>query len=131
MGFRTGSYASIWSVEEQGKVVRARISTSRKNKDTGAYEQDFSGFVTFVGTARAKAAKLREKDRIVLGDIDVTTKYDKERGKEYVNYTVFDFESADGASPQGGRRGSAVQKPSAMPVSNDEEGESDEENLPF
>ena len=51
---------------------------SRKNKNTGEYETDFSGYVGFVGTVAAKkAAQLKEKDRIRLGDVDVTTKYDK------------------------------------------------------
>ena len=36
--------------------VAKRLSISKKNRATGEYEQDFSGFVMFVGTACAKKA---------------------------------------------------------------------------
>lgn len=130
MGFRTGAFATVWSIEEKGKVTKVRVSTSRKNRDTGEYEQDFSGFCAFVANAKAKAAKLRERDRIKLGDVDVTTTYDKERNKEYVNYTVFDFEPAEGGN-QGGSTRKASSSRSAAPVSNPVEGDTDEEELPF
>lgn len=128
MGFRTGYRATVWSVEDVKGLTKVRLSTSRKNKDTGEYEQDFSGFCLFAGTAKAKAEKLRERDRIVLGDIDVTTKYDREKNCEYVNYTVFDFEPVTGATG-----GSAPSRPavSAPPVDNPVEGDTDEEELPF
>lgn len=97
MGFRSGAYATVWSVEpKRDTITNVRISISRKNKQTGEYEQDFGGFVDFVGTATAKkAAELKEKDRIKLGDVDVRTSYDKERNKSYTNFTCFSFESAD------------------------------------
>lgn len=85
MGFRTGSYATIWTVESASDTrTKARISISRKNKQTGEYDTDFSGFVDFIGTAAArKALSLKEKDRIKLGDVDVTNNYSKETGKTY------------------------------------------------
>mgnify|MGYP000099157867 CR=1 FL=1 len=44
MGFRTGSYATIWTVESASDTrTKARISISRKNKQTGEYDTDFSG----------------------------------------------------------------------------------------
>lgn len=97
MGFRTGAYAKVWSVEPKtDAITRLRISVSRKNKATGEYEQDFSGFATVFGSASAKkAAGLKEGDRIKLGDIDVSTTYDKERNKEYINYKIFSFELGD------------------------------------
>lgn len=95
MGFRNGSYATVWEVKPQSDVfTKGRISVSRKNKNTGNFEQDFAGYVTFVGTATAaKAAKLKEKDRIRLGEVDVSNRYDKEKKVEYTNYKVFTFES--------------------------------------
>ena len=96
MGFRKGNYATVWSVEEgKGNMLKVRISTSRKNKETNQYEQDFSGYCLFIGNAKAKGEKLKEKDRIILGDVDVTTWYSKEKKTEYVSYKVFDFEDAD------------------------------------
>jgi len=108
MGFRTGAYAKCWSVEPKtDSITRLRISVSKKNKSTGEYEQDFSGFATVFGSAAAKkAAGLKEGDRIKLGDVDVSTTYDKERNKEYINYKIFSFELSDeGQSGQGTRAG--------------------------
>ncbi|MBQ0014715.1 MAG: hypothetical protein KBS82_05255 [Oscillospiraceae bacterium] len=96
MGFRTGNYCTVWAVETiSDSNTKLRISTSRKNKD-GEYETDFSGFVSCLGTSIAKkAAGLKEKDRIKLGDVDVSTKYDKEKNVTYTNYKVFSFEMAN------------------------------------
>ena len=68
MGFRTGAYAKIWKVEPFSDTsTKLRISISRKNKQSGEYEQDFSGFVSAIGTAAAKkAACLKEGDKIVI-----------------------------------------------------------------
>ena len=95
MGFRKDTYCTVWSVESiSGTMTKARISTSYKNKQTDQYEQDFSGFVMFVGTACAKKAlALKEKDRIKLGDVDVTNRWDSEAKKEYTNFKVFSFET--------------------------------------
>lgn len=97
MGFRKDAYATVWEVDPASDTyTKARISVSRRNKQTGEYETDFSGFVSFVGTATAKkAAGLKEKDRIRLGDVDVTTRYDKEKGVLYTNYKVFTFDSPE------------------------------------
>ena len=102
MGFRKDSFATIWSVEPTSDTLtKARISISHKNRQTGEYENDFSGFVSFVGTAAAKkAASLKERDRIKLGDVDVTNRYDKEKNVTYTNFKVFSFEMADGAQAQ-------------------------------
>ena len=94
MGFRKDSFATVWSVEPVSDTkTKCRISISRKNKQTGAYEDDFSGFVSFLGTAAAaKALKLKERDRIKLGDVDVSNFYDKEKKQEYTTYKVFSFD---------------------------------------
>ena len=101
MGFRKDGYATVWEVKPVSDFnTRVRLSTVRKNKDTGEFEQDFSGFVRFVGSANAKSALgLKRKDHIKIGDCDVTTRYDKQTKKEYTNYTVFNFQMHD---PSGG-----------------------------
>ena len=99
MAFGNNSYATVWSVEDgKGNFMKVRLSTSRKNKE-GNYETDFSGVATFFGAAKAKADKLKERDRIKLLNVTVTNSYIKEKETVYVNYNVFDFEMADGDSP--------------------------------
>lgn len=94
MGFRKDAWATCWGVEPKSDTLtNVRISTSKKDKQTGEYNQDFSGFVAFVGTVAAKkAAVLKEKDRIKLGDVEVTTKYDSEKKITYTNYKCYNFE---------------------------------------
>lgn len=97
MGFRKDAWATCWSVEPKSDTMtQVRLSTSRKDKNTGEYVQDFSGFVAFVGTAAAKkAANLKAKDRIKLGDVEVTTNYVKEKDITYTNFKCYNFETQD------------------------------------
>lgn len=123
MGFRKGAYASVWSAEQgKGNFTKVRLSISRKNSE-GQYEQEFAGFCTFIGQAHAKAARLKERDRIALGDVDVSTFYDKEKQREYINFKVFDFEMADAAD--------ASKSTGGQVASNPVEGENDEGEAPF
>lgn len=127
MGFRKESFATIWSVEPvSDTVTKARISISRKNKQTEDFETDFSGFVSFVGTAAAKkAACLKERDRIRLGDVDVTNRYDKEKNTTYTNFKVFSFETQTKID------GNSHQVDTPAPEMTVDEGEVDDSRLPF
>ncbi len=116
MGFRTGAYATVWGTPESisKTMSKVRITITRKNKETGEYEADFSGYVRFCGTAAVnKAANLRERDRIKLGDVDVTNKYDKEKQKEYTDFKIWSFEDADADSGSGSQSNS---KPPVKPA---------------
>lgn len=126
MGFRKDSFATVWSVEPASDTMtKARISISRKNRQTGEYENDFGGFVSFIGTAAAKkAASLKERDRIKLGDVDVTNRYDKEKNVTYTNFKIFSFEMASGTKTQ---QASA----NTEPQPNVDDGEVDDSRLPF
>ena len=97
MGFRKDAWATCWGVEvKSDTLTQVRISTSRKDKQTEEYVQDFSGFVSFVGTVAAKkAASLKEKDRIKLGDVEVTTKYDGVKKVTYTNFKCYNFTTQD------------------------------------
>lgn len=123
MGFRTGAYAKVWEVAPMSDTsTKVRMSVSRKNKQTNEYEQDFSGFVLAIGSAAArKAAALKEGDRIKLGDVDVSTKYDKEKKITYTNFKMFSFDTEDGES---------APTPSE-PQPTVDEGELDDNRLPF
>lgn len=124
MGFRTGAFAKIWEVTPMSDTsTKLRMSVSRKNKQSGEYEQDFSGFVLAIGTAAAKkAACLKEGDKIKLGDVDVSTKYDKEKKITYTNFKMFSFE-VDGDSD------SSEDTTDLQPTV--DEGEIDDSRLPF
>lgn len=124
MGFRKDAYCTVWSVEPVSDVqTKARISISRKDKQTGEYTEDFSGFISFFGTAVAKkAACLKERDRIKLGDVDVRSKYDKEKKITYYNFNVYSFETQSGFD-------SAAQPSSPQPLV--DEGEMDDSRLPY
>ena len=99
MGFRKDSWATVWSVEPRSDTLtQVRLSISRKDKSNGEYVQDFSGFVAFLGTATAKkAANLKEKDRIKLGDVDVSSGMTEKDGNKviYYNFRCFSFEKQD------------------------------------
>lgn len=127
MGFRKDAYATIWSVEPTSDTLtKARISVSRKNKQTGEYETDFSGFVSFIGTTAAKKSScLKERDRIRLGDVDVSNKYDKEKNVTYTNFKIFSFETQDATNS--GAQKSETPEPK-NPV---DDGEIDDDRLPF
>ena len=106
--------------------TKVRMSVSRKNKQSGEYEQDFSGFVLAIGTAAAhKAAGLKEGDRIKLGDVDVSTKYDREKKVTYTNFKMFSFEAENGSDSSGGSGASTDPQPTV------DEGELDDNRLPF
>lgn len=130
MGFSNGSYAKLWKIEKvKGKdYYLGQISTSRKNQK-GEYENDFSAsFVRIVGEAAkaADAGKIKAGDRIYIARCDVTNKYDKEKKTEFVNYTIFACEKADG-KPQIQQRSQQRPDPSSF---NNVQDDMDEE-LPF
>lgn len=118
MGFKNNAWAKVWSVEQISPMnTKARISISRKDKKTNEYVQDFSGFVTFIGAdCASKAMKLREGDRIKLGDVDVSSTYNAEKKTTYTNFKVFSFET-DAAA--------------AKPQQETYEGDVDDKSLPF
>lgn len=99
MGFRNGAYATVWEKKPgNGNWMNVKLSTSRKNRQTGEYETDFNGFVRFIGDAGEAVAYLGERARIKIGECDVTNKYDRDKGITYTNYAVFSFENADGSN---------------------------------
>ena len=129
MGFRKDAYATVWSVESISDVnTKCRISISRKDKQTDQYTDDFSGFVSFFGTAAAKkAACLKKYDRIKLGDVDVRTKYDKEKNITYYNFNVYSFDIQE---PMNGGGSSNNAQPGS-PQPNVDSVEVDDSRLPY
>ena len=143
MGFRAGAWATVWEVTEGERSTKVRLTVSRK-VDEGVYEQDFGGYCTFIGNAKAKAAKLRAKDRIRLEGVDVSNRYDKEKNKEFVTYKVFDYKTADEAraadgaapaspAPAPAKKKASPAKKKAVLVDDPDpvEGDADEDDAPF
>ena len=132
MGFKNNAFATVWTIEPVSDVMtKARISISKKNRQTGAYEADFSGFVAFVGkNAAQKAITLKEKDRIKLGDVDCRTHYDEKKKITYYNFNIFSFEMADEANPNHASKKSPEEfDPSNIP--NVDDGEINSDEYPF
>ncbi len=121
---------TVWYVEHGkfGNTTKVRLSESHKNKKTDVYEQDFSGFCTFIGQAHEMASKLKEKDRIKILECDVGTTYDKEKRVEYVNYKVFNFELLGNNSANSQVSSSFGQSKNSESLT---DGEVDEDSLPF
>lgn len=122
MGFKTGAYATIWDVKTNNGNCEARISISYKPKDGSEYIEDFSGFVKCYGDAAAIVSTLQPRDRIKIGGCDVTSRYDKEQGKTYINFKMFTCEKLNSS---GGVAPKPTQPDSKAPDSGDDD------DLPF
>lgn len=133
MGFRQGSYATVWEVKPVSNTfTNVRLSITRKPKDSDTYETEFSGYVAFAGTLAAqKAAKLQPRDRIILGECDVKTKYDADKKITYYNFSCFSFEIPEPGQRQGGKTKQAPKKQSAEELPEVDNGELDDSKLPF
>lgn len=118
MGFRQrdsegrGGFARIWTIEDKGNYSIAKVSTSKKRKD-GSYETDFQdGFVRLIGSAHEKAQTLNVGEKgvaIQITSCEVTTPYNAEAKKGYVNYAIFAFDIPDGsdAAPTNSKKSTA------------------------
>lgn len=95
MGFRKDAYATVWGIEDKGNYHEVKLSIQKKDKQSGEYKQDFNGFVRFIGTAHTlcKDENIQVKDRIKLGNVDVTNNYDKEKKITYTNFLCFSFDT--------------------------------------
>ena len=127
MGFRQDAYATVWEVEPVTEVrTKGRISVSKKDKTTGEYKTMFQGFVNFCGSVAArKAATLKKRDRIKIGDCDVNSDYNKEENITYYYFNIFSFEDANGGTTSGSSNSVETT------VSNADNGEIDDSAMPW
>ena len=132
MGFRTGSFCKVWEVSSiSDTMTKARVSISRKDRNTDQYVQDFGGFIVFVGTQAAqKGLRLQPGDTIKLGDVDVSNRYDKVKRVEYTDFKVFSFEGPDELGDGHGRQQDPMQTSPDLEFMKIEEG-FDGETVPF
>ena len=88
------AFATVWGVEDKGKFVQGRISTSEKDRQEEGKYINSNWFVRFVGSAKDSAASLKERDRIKIlsGKITNTVGGEGENKRSFLNVVVFDFE---------------------------------------
>lgn len=142
MGFRQadsegrGGFARIWSIEDKGNYSVAKISTSKKRKDGEGYETDFQdGFVRLIGSAHEKGKTLAVTEKgvaIQITSCEVTTPYNAETKKGYINYAIFAFNIPEGndnatSSTKGGKKSAAKAKTKKTAEVEDEQ----DDELPF
>ena len=98
--FSVGSYLKIWGVSDKGKYAEVECSSSKKNKQTGKYETDFSSkFVRFIGDAYSK--RPQKNERIKITNCAVQNVYEKDGQKQYLKnpfFLIFDFEREEEAA---------------------------------
>lgn len=94
--FSAGSYAKIWEIKDRkDKYTDIRISTSKKDRSTGKYSQDFGGFVRMVGQAHDAMLHLEEGDSFKIIRCGVENSYNKEKKVTYNNFVIFEAETDD------------------------------------
>ena len=101
MAFGNGQFMKIWEVADKGSYTEVSMSSSKKNKQTGEYETDFSSkYVRFVG--KAKLQNPMKGQRIKITECSVSNiYYNKDGERQFLknpNYVVFSYElQQDGA----------------------------------
>lgn len=96
--FSAGAYAKIWEIKAiNANYSDIRISTSKKDKETGKYTQDFGGYVRMVGQAHSAMSYLSESDSFKIVRCGVENRYDKEKKVTYNNFVIFEVEYEESA----------------------------------
>ena len=91
--FANDKFGKIWKIYPKDKAYQkftdVQMSTSKKTKN--GYETDFNDNVRLIGEAHTKAATLEANDRIKILSCGVSSFYNKEKGKKYYTFCIFDF----------------------------------------
>jgi hypothetical protein len=91
------TYATLWSIEDKGTYSLVRMSTSRKDKNTGQYVNSNWSWVRFVKTAHEKLADVKVRDRITITSMSFSNEpYVKDGETCYPknpSLVVFDFQT--------------------------------------
>ena len=99
MAFRVNAFAKVWKVNmQEGRNPSAQITITRKNKNTGEYITEFSGFVDCMFDAKYKIADVAEGARIKILSCDVANTYNKETKVTKWYPKLMDFEVVDSTS---------------------------------
>lgn len=88
MAFGNGQFVKIWDVTDKGTYTEVSMSSSRKNKQTGEYEMDFSSkYVRFIG--KAKLQNPMKGQRIKITESSVQNIYYKNGERQFLKNPVF------------------------------------------
>ena len=88
MAFGNGQFMKIWEVADKGSYTEVSMSSSKKNKQTGEYETDFSSkYVRFVGNA--KLQNPMKGQRIKITECAVQNVYYKNGERQFLKNPVF------------------------------------------
>ena len=99
MGFKNNAYAKVWKVNmQEGRNPSAQITITRKNKQTGEYITEFSGFVDCLFDAKDKITGVAEGARIKILSCDINNTYNKDTKETRWYPKLMDFEVVDTAS---------------------------------
>lgn len=131
-----GGYATVWKiVNDKETYLTAQVSTSYKKKDGSGYVTDFQdGFVCFMFNAydKLKEATIPEHGglRIQITSLDVTSKYNQEKGAISHMFKIFDFDIPEA---YGQSASAATEKPTQKTAKKKEPEQTGEEqdDLPF
>lgn len=94
--FSINSYAKIKTSEDKGNYSVCKISISKKNKQSGKYENTFIGDVRFIGNAHLQKPMVGQKIKITnCGVSNCYTKNDKLEFCKVPNYVIFGYELQD------------------------------------
>ena len=152
MGLREGCFARVWSAKVSQYSVNSYVTVSKAKRDDNnnplkddngktVYEQQFNGFVTFAGDAKAIIEGLGLPETIdrdnpvsktvkIVGSPDITSWYDAEKKKGGTNIRIRDVElpesNGETASKPAKKAASTAKKSSAK-----KESVSSDDELPF
>jgi len=121
------NYGMVMKLEDKGTHVRARLSTSKKNKKTGEYENSWWNAVFLMDDCVADARELKEKDRIIITDGTVQIEEYDSNGKKGISpkVCIFGFRMNVDTRP---KREEIAKKGTIKPEPEDD---GEENDLPF
>lgn len=98
--FCDGCKAKIWKIQRcEERYADVQVSTSSKNKQSGEWETDFSGFCRILGkdmTDKIRGTAIPKGGlKVELNRVAVKQNYNKEKKQAFTEFIIWDFEFAD------------------------------------